>query len=98
MGACAAKILPDVSSETAIIPVAEEPPDSGTAEPEVDEKSTAKKVPAASCECIINSLTSSDRIEMECVCVCHQFLDLFEQKWNEQRKETRETEHATDRC
>ena len=25
--------------------------------------------------------------QMECVCVCHQFLDLFEQKWNEKRKE-----------
>ena len=48
MGACAAKIHPDVPSETAIVPAAEEPPRSGTAEPEVDENKAAKEVPAAS--------------------------------------------------
>ena len=48
-----------------------EPPKSVAAEPEVKEKSTATKVLAASCECIINSLTSSVREEMKCVYVCH---------------------------
>ena len=48
MGSCAAKIRPDVSSETAIVPAAEEPPKSETAEPEVDENKAAKEVPAAS--------------------------------------------------
>ena len=54
-----------------------EPQKSGAAEPEVNENSTATKVPAASCECIINSLTSSVRIEMKCVYLFHSFVDLF---------------------
>ena len=51
--------------------VASEPPKSGAAEPEVKENSTVTKVPAASCECIINSLTSSVREEITCVYVSH---------------------------
>ena len=88
----------DESNAAKEVPATSEPQKSGAAEPEVKENSTATKVPAASCECIINSLTSSVRIEMECVYVCHSFVDLFEQKWNEKRIETRETEHATDWC
>ena len=76
----AAKIRPDVSSERAIVPAAEELPKSGAAEPEVNENSTATKVPAASYECIFKSLASSVREEMEFVSVCHLFIDLFEQK------------------
>ena len=61
----------DESNAAKEVPAASEPPKSGAAEPEVKEKSTATKVPATSCECIINSLTSSVREEMKCVYVCH---------------------------
>ena len=88
----------DESNAGKEVPATSEPQKSGAAEPEVNENSTATKVPAASCEFIINSLTSSVRIEMKCVYVRHEFLDLFEQKWNEKRKDKREHEHGIDRC
>ena len=68
------------------MPAASEPPKSGAAEPEVNENSTATKVPAASCECIFNSLTSSVREEMKCVSVCQLFFDLFRTEGTEKER------------
>ena len=60
---------PKVDESNAVkgVPDGSEPQKSGAAELDVKENSTATEVPAASCECIINSLTSSVRIEMTCV-------------------------------